>query len=150
MSVFATTFATVAVLVSGCAAGLSTPSASSAPVPSAAPVLQPDGTAGENLAYFAGIVDEVWGGPAHAVSRAYVDALTDAGFNRSDMQITADLSTVGNPAESIQFSVRWGEGECLVGQVGPSTGTPIAMVLPQLADGACLIGVTPALDGDQE
>ncbi|WP_429978142.1 DUF6993 domain-containing protein [Microbacterium sp. NRRL B-14842] len=31
------------------------------------------------------------------------------------MQLTPDQSTVGNPAESIQFSVRWGEEECLIG-----------------------------------
>lgn len=62
------------------------------------------------------------------------------------MQVTQDVTTVGNPVESLQFSVRWGETECLVGQVGPSTGEPVTMVLPQLAEGRCLVGTTRAID----
>ena len=61
------------------------------------------------------------------------------------MQVTQDQSTVGNAAESIQFSVVW-NGECLVGQVGPATGQPVAIVLPVLADGSCLVGETRAID----
>ena len=66
----------------------------------------------------------VWATPDQVSGRAYIDALVAAGFDKSAMQVTPDQSTVGNPAESIQFSVRWGE-ECLVGQVGPSTGAPV-------------------------
>ena len=61
------------------------------------------------------------------------------------MQLTPDNTTIGNPAESIEFSVRWGE-ECLVGQVGPSIGAPVATVLPGLSTGGCLIGQTRAID----
>ena len=57
------------------------------------------------------------------------------------MQVTNDTSTVGNPAESIQFAVRWGE-ECLIGQVGPATGEPVTVVVPVLAEGSCLVGQT--------
>ena len=57
------------------------------------------------------------------------------------MQVTYDESTVGNPAESIQFSVRWGD-ECLVGQVGPATGAPVTVVVAALAEGTCLVGET--------
>ena len=67
-----------------------------------------------------------------------------AGFDKSAMQVTSDTSTVGNPAESIQFSVRWGD-ECLVGQVGPATGTAVTTVLPAVS-GACLVGTTRAID----
>lgn len=91
---------------------------------------------------FRAVVAQVWAGDNRASGRAYIDALTVAGFTRTDMQVTADESTVGNPAESLQFSVRWGDGECLVGQVGPSTGDPVTAVLPQLDGGRCLIGKT--------
>lgn len=143
----------VVVLLSGCAAAPapapSTPAARPTVTPSPAPTLRPDGTASENLQYFTAIVDQVWAGPSKASSIAYVDALTKAGFTRTDMQMTADTSTVGNPAESIQFSVRWGQADCLVGQVGPSTGNPVTTVLPQLPDGRCLIGATENLEGGQ-
>lgn len=62
------------------------------------------------------------------------------------MQVTADLTTVGNPAESLQFSIAWGDDECLIGQVGPSTGEPVTAVMPQLAQGRCLIGETRPID----
>ncbi len=62
------------------------------------------------------------------------------------MQVTQDQSTVGNAAESLQFSVRWGEESCLIGQVGPSTGAAVTAVMPQLAEGRCLVGNTRAID----
>ncbi len=61
------------------------------------------------------------------------------------MQVTNDKTTVGNPAESIQFSVHWG-GDCLVGQVGPATGAPVTVVLPALEGGGCLVGETRPID----
>ncbi|WP_345802753.1 hypothetical protein AAIB33_06595 [Microbacterium sp. AZCO] len=113
--------------------------------PSAAPVLVPGGSASDNLPYFASIVASVWAGPDQASGRAYIDALVAAGFDKSAMQVTNDESTVGNRAESIQFSVLWA-GECLVGQVGPATGDPVSVVLPVVGDGACLIGQTRPID----
>ena len=77
--------------------------------------------------------------------RAYIDALVAAGFDKTTMQVTQDKTTVGNPAESLQFSVRWGD-ECLIGQVGPATGTPVTVVAPALAEGTCLVGRTRPID----
>lgn len=88
----------------------------------------------------------MWASDARDHGRAYVDALEQAGFARGDMQVTADLSTVGNPAESLQFSVAWSETQCLIGQVGPSTGSPVTALMPRLADGACLVGRTRPID----
>lgn len=105
----------------------------------------PDGSAADNLPYFASIVAQVWSGPENVSGRAYIDALVAAGFDKGAMQVTNDRSTVGNPAESIQFSVLW-DGECLVGQVGPATGEPVAVVLPAVGDGVCLIGQTRPID----
>jgi len=87
----------------------------------------------------------VWATPDNVAGRAYIDALVAAGFDRAAMQVTPDQSTVGNPAESIQFSVRWGD-ECLVGQVGPATGSPVTLVVPVLAEGTCLVGQTRPID----
>ena len=107
--------------------------------------LNPDGTAADNLAYFSSIVSAVWAGSDNASGRAYVDALAAGGFDKAAMQVTYDQSTVGNAAESIQFSVLWA-GECLVGQVGPATGSPVAVVLRTVGADECLIGDTRQID----
>lgn len=122
------------------ATAATTPSASAA-----VPTLVPTGSAAENLPLFADVVRAVWTGPDQVSGRAYVDALVAAGFDKAAMQVTPDATTIGNPAESIEFSVRWGE-DCLVGQVGPSIGDPVTTVLPGLSTGACLIGQTRAID----
>lgn len=83
----------------------------------------------------------MWRSKNRDSGRAYVDALTEAGFDKERMEVTRDRSTVGNPAESLQFSVEIGD-ECLVGQVGPSTQRPVAVVLPTLPEGGCLVGET--------
>ncbi|MHC2999083.1 hypothetical protein OB08_07125 [Microbacterium sp. HJ5] len=94
---------------------------------------------------FTAVTESVWASADRASGRAYVDALTAAGFDKTAMQVTHDTSTVGNPAESIQFSVLWGD-ECLVGQVGPATGDPFTVIVPALAEGACLVGATRPID----
>ncbi|UJP11142.1 hypothetical protein L2X99_06120 [Microbacterium sp. KUDC0406] len=114
-----------------------------APTP---PALHPEGTATENLPLFAQVVDHVWSSGNRAEGRAYIDALVAAGFPRDRMQVTEDETTVGNPVESLQFSVAWGDAECLIGQIGPSTGEPVTAVMPQLAEGRCLIGSTRPID----
>ena len=115
------------------------------PIPEA-PVLHPGGTAEENLPLFARITSDVWADSGSTSGRAYVDALSEAGFDKTAMQVTPDLTTVGNPVESLQFSVRWSDGACLVGQVGPSTGDPVTVVIDQLAEGRCLVGDTRPID----
>lgn len=139
--------------VAGCA-----PTAAPAPTPTATatatatpsptptgPVLVPEGTATDNLPLFTAIMNQIAATDARAQGRAYIDALVAAGFPKTGMQVTNDLTTVGNPADSIQFSVRW-DDECLVGQVGPSTPAPTALVLPLLPGDTCLIGQTRPID----
>lgn len=121
-----------------------TPTATPTPTP-AGPELVPDGTATQNLPFFASIVAQVAAGPQSTQGRAYVDALTVAGFEKSAMEVTQDLTTVGNQADSIQFSVKW-KGECLVGQVGPSVPGPQTRVLPLAPEGTCLVGQTRPID----
>ncbi len=121
------------------------PSAGATDSPVPAPALVPDGTAADNLPYFAAVTGAVWATDSRVSGRAYIDALVAAGFDKTAMQVTSDTSTVGNPAESIQFSVRWGD-QCLVGQVGPATGDPVTVVVPVVAEGTCLIGQTRPID----
>ena len=140
-----------AAVLAGCApepSATPTPAATATadPTPSAAPALVPDGSAEDNLPVFTAVAEQVWGTEQRGEGRAYVDGLVAAGFDRDAMQLTPDQSTVGNPAESIQFSVRWGEQECLIGQVGPSTGAVVTTVMPQLAGGRCLVGATRPID----
>lgn len=126
------------------------PTAAPEPAPTATtpaePTLVADGSAADNLPVFAAVTAQVWASAENVRGRAYVDALVAAGFDKAAMQVTADESTVGRPAESILFSVRWGETECLIGQVGPSTGEPVTVVADQLAEGRCLVGATRAID----
>lgn len=116
-----------------------------APSPTVAPTPVATGSADDNLPLFTQITRDVWGGPDQASGRAYVDALVAAGFDKAAIQVTPDQTTIGNPADSIEFSVRWGE-DCLVGQVGPAISDPVATVLPGLSTGGCLIGQTRAID----
>ncbi|MFB8146930.1 hypothetical protein ACFC1W_09300 [Microbacterium sp. NPDC056003] len=124
--------------------GSPTATSTAAPTPSA-PALLPDASAVENLPFFSSIVDRVWATENRAAGRAYIDALVKGGFDKAAMEVTRDTSTVGNPAESIQFAVRW-QDECLVGQVGPATGEPYTVVVPVLAEGTCLVGDTRPID----
>jgi hypothetical protein len=124
----------------------STPDRSgAAPMPAPEPTLVPDGTGADNLPLFTSVTAAVWESSERMAGRAYVDALTAAGFDKAGMQVTNDQTTVGNPAESIQFAVRWGD-ECLIGQVGPATGNPVTVVMPVLAEGTCLVGETRPID----
>ncbi len=141
-------------MLSGCVAeeprtgARTTASAPSSTAPSADPAaaLLPDGSAEDNLPYFTHVTEQVWASDRRAEGRAYVDALVEAGFDKAAMQVTHDASTVGNPAESMQFSVLW-QGECLVGQVGPDIGEAVTRVLPALEDGTlCLLGATRPID----
>lgn len=127
------------------------------PDPSISPASTPTGPAAESpadaptdsetaLAAFSSVTARVWDSDARDEGRAYIDALQQVGFSKEAMQVTADRTTVGNPVESLQFSVAWNDTECLVGQVGPSTGEPVAALMPRLADGACLAGQTRPID----
>lgn len=134
-----------------CTPNVTEPPPSASPTPSVSPTvsgptLLPDGSADDNLPLFTAVADAVWASDQRGEGRAYIDALISAGFDREAMQVTQDSSTVGNPAESLQFSVRWGEKECLIGQVGPSTGQVVTAVMPQLAEGRCLVGTTRSID----
>jgi hypothetical protein len=140
--------ALVAVSLAGCTAPSEAAPSSAAPAPPATPSGTPSGdadSADARLPEFMTVMTEVWDDSASVAGRDYIDALVDAGFSKDDMQVTFDETSIGDPADSIQFSVRIGE-DCLVGQVGPSVDTPSALVMPGLEDGGCLVGQTRPID----
>lgn len=120
--------------------------AASATPEASTPTFDPSGDAEANLPIFTETVEKVWAGEQRAQGRAYIDALVAAGFaDKATMQLTPDQTTIGNAAESIQFSVFFAD-RCLIGQVGPATGEPRTEVAPALAEGRCLLGVTRPID----
>lgn len=125
----------------------SAPPASSRPTPtaSAAPVLRPDLSAVENLAYFDAVSLGVIAANASAGGRDFIDALVSAGFDKSQMEVTADRTTVDLQADSVQFAVLF-QGECLVGQYGPASGGYHSAVRAALGTGGCLVGETRPID----
>ncbi len=122
----------------------STP-ATARPTPSAPPTLSPQLSASENLAYFDSVNVRVIAADASAGGRAFIDALVAAGFEESQMEVTADRTTVDLPADSVQFAVLF-EGECLIGQYGPASGGYHSAVGPALGTGGCLFGETRPID----
>lgn len=150
---------TVAVLLSACTqapapddtptsaapTSSSIPTTTPTPTTPPAPTLQPEGSADDNLPYFLLVTQQVWVGPDRVAGRAYIDALAAAGFDKGRMQVTRDQTAIGNAADSIQFSVAWMD-QCLIGQAGPAFAEPVAVVLPMLEGGSCLIGDTRPID----
>ncbi|TFC01387.1 hypothetical protein E3O42_10615 [Cryobacterium adonitolivorans] len=119
--------------------------ASPTPTEAAPPALVPAGTATENLPYFDSVITAALSADPNAAGRSYIDALVAAGFDKTKMEVTADATTKGEPADSIQFSVNV-TGGCLIGQHGPSTGGYHSVVAPLLATGTCLVGATRQID----
>jgi hypothetical protein len=113
------------------------------PTPTA-PTLVPGGSAAQNLPYFTAVVNGVWAGPDRLAGRSYIDALVAGGFDKAAMELTEDATTIGNPADSIQFAVRLGS-ECLIGQAGPGMSQPVTIAAPPTG-ATCLLGDTRPID----
>lgn len=122
------------------AAPSSSPSSTDAPG-----TLRPELAASENLTYFDAVNLGVVAANPAAGGRDFIDALTAAGFEKAQMQVTADRTTVDLQADSVQFAVLF-NGECLVGQYGPASGGYHGAVRPALGTGGCLLGRTRPID----
>lgn len=121
----------------------STPTATQTTAPPA--VLLPDGTAEDNKPFFDQVNRATLKANAKAGGRDFIDALVAAGFDKKAMEVTKDETTIGNVAESIQFSVRWGDN-CLIGQNGSAVDGYHSTIAPALSTGKCLIGNTRPID----
>jgi hypothetical protein len=123
-----------------------TPSASStASSASAVPTYNANGTASDNLAYFDKVGHALLDNnpTANAQGETIVNWFVAHGFNKQNMEVTPDKTSIGLAAWNIDFSVRFGK-TCLLGQAG-NVGFQSA-VLPVLATGKCLIGQTRTID----
>ncbi|NQX10086.1 hypothetical protein HQQ80_00405 [Microbacteriaceae bacterium VKM Ac-2855] len=115
------------------------------PTPTPDPVLVPGGSAEQNKAFFDATNAAVIAGSADANGRSFIDALSGAGFDKSAMEVTADATSIGLAADSVQFSVTIGQ-DCLIGQYGPKSGGYHSIIAKPIATGACLVGQTVAID----
>ena len=109
------------------------------------PTLSADLSASENLSFFDAVNLGVAAANASAGGRDFIDALVTAGFDRSQMEVTADRTTVDLQADSVQFAVLFSD-ECLVGQYGSASGGYHSAVRPALGTGGCLVGETRPID----
>ena len=78
-----------------------------------------------------------------AKGRDFIDALVAAGFDKSAMQLTPDVTAINLNADNIEFSVQI-DGDCLIGQYG-NIGYASA-ILPAVSTVGCLIGNTRPID----
>lgn len=151
LPVIAATLLVVAITLVGCApvAPQPVPTVSRTATPTPTPTETPDpelvagGTAGQNRPLFEFVLSGLLETTPQPSSLAIIDALVAAGFDKAAMQVTADTTRVGDPADSILFSVLI-DGQCLLGQVAQgSLTTDLGNVL---GTGRCLVGRTLSLD----
>jgi hypothetical protein len=149
-SAVALTLSTVAVLVlAGCVqkAPSATPTVTASPTASSTAVAVPkydaNGTASDNLAYFNKVGKALFassqGTAASTQGELIVNWFVDHGFDKTNMEVTPDKTSIGLAAWNIDFSVKFGK-TCILGQAG-NVGFQ-SSVVPILATGKCLIGTT--------
>jgi len=134
----------VAIPLVGCTSSPEpSPTPSSVAPSTDAPPFSSTSTTAEALAHFDEVNAATVAANARPGGRAVVDALVAAGFDKSTMQVTADTTSIGRDADSVQFSVLWGQ-DCLIGQVSGAGYS--SQTAPVLGTGACLVGSTRAID----
>jgi len=115
----------------------------SGPIEPTEPELDLEGTAGDNLEYFDAVNAELVAAGGALDGRAFIDNLVAAGFPKTDMEVTNDVTAINGTADNIQFAVRL-NGGCLIGQYG-NVGYQ-STTAPLLATGRCLVGQTRLID----
>jgi len=73
------------------------------------------------------------------VGADFTNALAAVGFDKSQMQITADRTTINAVAPAIVFAVKV-DGKCLLGQYAPDSHEFDHQVVAPISTGSCLIG----------
>ncbi len=149
LAVVGTALAVAAATLSACVGGSPTPlptytpTSPSSPGVTDDPTLQPAGSAAANQQYFDFVNQTLFDSDGLSDGRTIIDNLVAAGFTKLDMEVTPDTTSIGQPADSIVFSVRI-ESDCLIGQFASSgyTGT----TAPALGTGGCLVGTTRPID----
>ena len=116
-------------------------SSASASTSAPIPVYNAAGTAKQNLKYFNLVGHALLDNNQAAQSNGMtiVDWFVAHGFDKTQMQVTPDKTSIGLAAWNIEFSVDMNK-TCLIGQAG-NTGFQ-SFAAPILATGKCLIGTT--------
>ncbi len=96
-----------------------------------------------NKPYFDSVIDALLAQNSAPGGRRTIDALVAAGFDKANMQLTPDTTTLGRNADSVLFSVRIG-AQCLLGQFSGSQYT--SSVQAALTNGTCLVGKTRSIN----
>jgi hypothetical protein len=126
---------------------LPTPIPSGTSTAAAGPTYNPSGTASDNLAYFNQVGNQLFtssqASAASTQGELIVNWFVAHGFNKQNMEITPDKTSIGLAAWNIDFSVRFGK-TCVLGQAG-NVGFQ-SSVVPILATGKCLIGQTRTIN----
>lgn len=118
-----------------------------APTASTAPMVPtPEPSGADDLARFDGVNRGVIAADESPGGFAFVDALAEAGFDRASIEVTADTTTLGERADSIQFAVRV-DDRCLIGQYGEGSDGYRSMEAGVLGTGGCLVGAAVASGG---
>lgn len=141
--------AVCALLLAGCTAEAEPPAptdtvtAAPSPTRTADPEFVEGGTAGQNRPYFEFVVEGLLAQTPAPTSGMIVDALAAAGFDKAAMEVTAEATPTGQPADSILFAVQI-DGQCLIGQVKEASFT--SQLADVLGTGRCLVGRTLSID----
>jgi hypothetical protein len=108
------------------------------------PVYKPNGSAAENLPYFKLVGHALLDHHESANGRTIIDWLVSHGFNKKDMEITPDKTSIGLDAWNIEFSVKMKDSTCLIGQAGNVNFRAFATT--DVSTGKCLIGKTRTIN----
>ena len=111
--------------------------------PEVAPEFVPGGTAEQNLPYFTEVLRDYAAGEGPIRAEPVVNAVAEAGFDKSLMQVSFDRTKTDLEADNIFVSVRIGE-DCLVGQLVAEDRSFAAENAPAVGPNRdlCLIGET--------
>ncbi len=136
-----------ALLLGGCAIlegpTPETPKRETQAPPETTPELVPGGSAAENLPYFTEVLRAFSAGTGAVQGAPIVQAVAEAGFDKTAMQVSFDASKTNLPADNIFVSVRIGT-DCLIGQVVAADRSFVAQNEPAVGPNQdlCLIGET--------
>ncbi|MGB3909381.1 MAG: hypothetical protein WBL06_02765 [Pseudolysinimonas sp.] len=141
-------FAVLALVLTGCVEAPTptptpTPSGSATAAPPTGPGIDLEGSADDNLAFFDLVNTELIAAGGALDGRAFIDNLVNAGYPKSDMEVTPDRTSIDLAADNIQFAIRI-NGTCLIGQYGNIGYASTTGVL--LSTGRCLVGSTRPID----
>jgi len=152
LRLFAAAATATALVLTGCAAdgggdqqeqqGQQEQEQQSTPKPKA--TFDPQGGAGENKDYFDQTLQDLLAKNSKADSHAIVNALADAGFDKSQMEVTFDRTSIDLEVDYVMVSVKMPDGLCLIGHRG--TRGYSSVVENPLSTGKCMIGKTQPID----